>query len=391
MDMKDFTYRQTPVKKTRVYEVHTLSQDGLNQYLDKNSYVHNFLKSISPHRSSSNSNQNEFYSQESKEKNKHQAYESDKHLKESSDFNNNRRDKGSVITINVNNFHKNIYYKPASDSVNKEKAEKVKFENNHNHSFNNYSSNLNNNSESYTNNDLINNENTNLDKENLETPVSENKKSPEKILSRENSNGNFEGRNKKNAFLQTSKHMLFNNHRLSKNNKNTNALSQGGFLSPKYSEDYNFAISTLKEDFFNNLISNNIHNSSKNVYGNNRFLQGNFKSYEIPHLEYKRNSSNFRINLIRDKLENTILKSGKNSNVNPNKNEELDTINKKIQVENIKLKNYFENIDKFSKNNNQKMYPSVSEMTNSVNLRTTKLRLMNNKFMGERYDPTNYA
>lgn len=45
MNINDFNYRVTPVKKTRQYEVHTLSVEGFNQYLNKDSYLHNFLKS----------------------------------------------------------------------------------------------------------------------------------------------------------------------------------------------------------------------------------------------------------------------------------------------------------------------------------------------------------
>lgn len=386
MDIKDFTYRNTPVKKTRVYEVHTLSQDGLNQYLDKNSYVHKFLKSLSPNRNTSiNFCHNEIYSPELKPKTILQKNESDKFIKESKDFNSKRGDKGAVITINVNNFHKNIYYKPVTDSINFEKAEKIKNENYEDNYGINYKFS---NSKNQQNESYVDCENANSEQESKEAEVSDNKKSPEDMKVLENVYNNLETKKKKNTFLQTSKQMFFNQNRLSQNSKNINSLKQKGFMNQKYSEDYNFAISTLREDFLKNIMSYN--NTSKNSFSRNKY-NGNFKSYEVPHLEYKRQSSNFRINLIRDKLENTILKTGKNTNVNPNNNEDLETINKKIEVENLKLKNYFENINKFTKSDNVKMYPSVSEITNSVNLRTTKLRLLNNKFMGERYDPTNYA
>jgi hypothetical protein len=376
MDIKDFTYRTTPIKKTREYEVHTLSQDGLNQYLDKNSYVHKFLKNLSPYRSTSNEfNQIKTYCPDINAKSKVQEYGSDKFLKEAKDLNNKRSDKGSVITINVNNFHKNIYYKPLSNSNNNEKSDQIKnesySENNNINEFNSY------------NNQNYENENGILAKQSSEKLILDNKKSIE-----ENNYANFDYKHKKKTFLQTSKNLLFSQNRFSPN-KNNNPLKQKGYLSPKYSEDYNCAISNLKEDLLNNSPNNNI--TSKNIFTRNKFPIGNFKSYEVPHLEYKRNSSNFRINLIRKKLENTLSKTGKNNNENPHNNEDLDSINKNIEFENLKLKNYFENINKFTKSDNQKQYPSVSDITNSVNLRTTKLKLSNNKFMGERYDPTNYA
>jgi hypothetical protein len=45
MNINDFNYRETPTKKTRQFEVHPLSVEGFNQYLNKDSYTHNFLKS----------------------------------------------------------------------------------------------------------------------------------------------------------------------------------------------------------------------------------------------------------------------------------------------------------------------------------------------------------
>lgn len=382
MDIKDFNYRETPIKKTRVYEVHTLNQDGLNQYLDKNSYVHKFLKSLSPNRSKSiNFNHNDFCSSDISSKALQQDCLSDKNLKESKDFNSKRNEKGGVITINANNFHKNIYYKPINDSYKNEKAEKTQKIKNENHHEDNYFNSLN------------EDQNLNLAMHPTEIPISNSinneKKCSEYNQNLENNYANFENNNKKSTFLQTSKHMFSNQNRFSQI-KNQNSLRQKGYLSPKYSEDYNFAISNLKEDFYKNLI-NNSNIASKNSFSKNKFPNGNFKSYEVPHLEYKRHSNNFRINLIRDKLENTLLKSGKNTNVNSNSNEDLEIINKNIEGENLKLKNYFENINKFVKNDKKKLYPSVNDITNCVNLRTTKLKLLNNKFMGERYDPTNYA
>ena len=47
MEINDYDYKTSPVKKTRQYEVHALSPDGVNQYLNKESYLHNFLNSPS--------------------------------------------------------------------------------------------------------------------------------------------------------------------------------------------------------------------------------------------------------------------------------------------------------------------------------------------------------
>jgi len=376
MELKDFTYRNTPVKKTRVYEVHTLSQDGLNLYLDKNSYVHKFLKNLSPTRTRMNFHPEiNHYPSDKSLQNKAQHKDLNISMKGSKDFNSGKsQEKGSVITINLNNFHKNMYYRPICESMDFEKNEKLENSETYNNMNNNNFGNCNNNSA------IIElDENVKLNEE-IDRINEENQK---KIEEKKSVEFCSKPKNKKNTFLQTSKHVFFNQNKYT---QNQNYFRR--FNSQKYSQDYNDAISNLKEKFNENM--SNFH-TTKSPISPDKSNLGCFKSYEVPHLEYKRLSSNFRINMIRDKLENMFLKNGKNTNVDPKNNEDLETISKKIEIENLKLKNYFSNINKFSKSDDHGLYPSVSEITNSNNLRTTKLRLLNNKYMGERYDPTNFA
>lgn len=364
MDIRDFTYRTTPVKKTRMYEVHTLSPDGLHQYLDKNSYVHRFLKN--PNSETVNKDeecQNNLYISDANLANKFSNKDLNRNLGESKDFNNkNQNEKGTVITINMNNFHKNIYYKPSnynySDGVEKNESSKN----------NNLFSNFNNN---HQNSELSKNE---------EFPLYEKKqRSVEEKSNFDNISNNLESKVKKNTFLQTSKQLLINPKKYIQNRYNQNRYN-----NQKYSEDYQTTINSLKEKFSNNFISN----TSKNSSSPQRITYGTFKSYEVPHLNTQRQSSNFRVNLIRNKLENTLLKTGKDSKHNSSVND-IDNLNKRIEDENKKLKNYFDNINRFTQD--QGFYPSVSQITNSNNLRTTKVKLYNNKYMGERYDPSNFA
>lgn len=406
MEIKDFNYRKTPYKKTRDYEVHTLSSDGLNQYLDKNSCVHKFLKSLSPVRQNFDNSkefENFIYSKYSQEKD------------EQSDHDNNLNINQSVIKINTNNYNKSIYYKNPDSEIFLRKNNKdssyynltnIQKNNANNKAYEVYENYSGENIGFFEKNRNISN-NIENDKKNNKNPQNEdtcnnpfNSNASENVnetTGNSNLNGNYSSNiNRNNAFLQTSRNLLCGNR-------------QKQFLSPdplqskrahhrynslKYSEDYLTSINSLKKKVTKNFGNNNNSKYSVSPY---KLFYGSFKSYDIPNLNYKRDSENFRINLIRNKLESTLLKSANNSiEVNDPANGKDDTclrnINYRIESENLKLKNYFNNMEKFSTNkNNKTLFPTVSDITNSYNLRTSKLKLMNNKFMGERYNPHNFA
>lgn len=47
MDNKDFDYKTRPHSQAKLFNIHSLSQDGFDQYLSSNSHVHNYLDKIS--------------------------------------------------------------------------------------------------------------------------------------------------------------------------------------------------------------------------------------------------------------------------------------------------------------------------------------------------------
>jgi hypothetical protein len=46
MNITNFQYNQSPFSKIKRYEIHTLTEEGTNNYLKKDSYVHRFLNSL---------------------------------------------------------------------------------------------------------------------------------------------------------------------------------------------------------------------------------------------------------------------------------------------------------------------------------------------------------
>lgn len=161
----------------------------------------------------------------------------------------------------------------------------------------------------------------------------------------------------------------------------------------KYKENYYDTLNSLKGNLFLQENFNKNKNNLANSYNSNN--SGNFKYNSIPHLNSTRSSDNFRINLIRNKLENTLLnqskdKYSKDSLISSRKNEGFDEINQKIRRENVKLIKYMDNINKNSEEKVKSHYPKLKDIMNSTSLRTTKTKLMNNKYMGERYNPANF-
>lgn len=50
MNITNFDYSPQPKYKFRKFGIHPLTDEGFNQYTDKDSYTHKFLKSLSPQR-----------------------------------------------------------------------------------------------------------------------------------------------------------------------------------------------------------------------------------------------------------------------------------------------------------------------------------------------------
>ena len=50
MNINNFDYTNEPYLKMKKFKIHVLTDDGFNKYLDKDSYIHKYLKSLSPRR-----------------------------------------------------------------------------------------------------------------------------------------------------------------------------------------------------------------------------------------------------------------------------------------------------------------------------------------------------
>ena len=46
MEFKNYDYTSTPSTMSRIYDIHSLSNKGLNQYLSPDSHFHNYLEKI---------------------------------------------------------------------------------------------------------------------------------------------------------------------------------------------------------------------------------------------------------------------------------------------------------------------------------------------------------
>ena len=145
--------------------------------------------------------------------------------------------------------------------------------------------------------------------------------------------------------------------------------------SGKYKENYFNSVANLKESFEtpNNINTENL--NLKNSYKG-------FKSYEIPHINTGKISENYRINLFRENLEKSIKYHKPDL--------EKQSINTFIDEENIKLKVYMNKLDAFAEFNSSK-YPNLIQITKMNKLKTSNLKLSNNRYMGVKYDPHNYS
>jgi hypothetical protein len=446
MNINDFNYRETPVKKTRQYEVHTLSIEGFNQYLKKDSYLHNFLKS--PNALYTKENNNELlynnlqqenylspknpyeedekfyhkkkdvilYNRETSRKfyprNLSQSHNQTQNQTQShnSNINNiiNSRDHSKLIE-EENNKSQYLQFENISGNFNSQQQkiekekEREKNEEQKNESENNQLYNQDRNGQGHNSP----NQNQNL----FHSQVQGKGKGKEMHFNDYlvKGSGNFDGKKKTSAildafrsdhslkkfkpFLQTNNNFYVKSLGQTSRNNNIKNIAQTSFYNKdKYKENYYDSLNSLK----GNLIFEGNYPTNKNITNKNLINSGNFKYNSIPHLNYTRSSDNFRINLIRNKLENTLLdnqikeKYPKETLISSKKNEGFDEINLKLKRENDKLIKY---MDIFNKNSEEKVkshYPKLKDIMNSTCLRTTKMKLMNNKYMGERYNPANF-
>ena len=343
MEIKEFKFSNSPSKKERFFEVYPLSDDGFSQYLEKTSYVHKFLKVSDSIRVRKNNILNSPNKSDSLEKNNKKIPQNNRINPETAKGSHNSMYSGAVF-INGTNFHNGFYSKGLEEDEEKKTEDISK----------NIFTNPNNFIDKITQDG--NNDKNSAD-EYLSSPI---KKEEENLKDKKKQ---FSEINLKNIFLRKL--------------KNSSKIKVNFYNTTKYKEDYINKVENLKDKIKEKVFPKiDLRNLVKKKYFNG------FKSFEIPNLNTKTNSQNYRLNLIRNKLEGTL------NNIVGNHN---DNLHDRIEKENIKLKGYFDKVNIFSKNNSSSFYPSVGQITNSLNLRTTKISLLNNKFMGEKYDPMNYC
>ncbi len=118
---------------------------------------------------------------------------------------------------------------------------------------------------------------------------------------------------------------------------------------------------------------------------NNKHLKLGLRYDEIPRISIDKKYKNNRMNLFCNVMEKTIkyykIESDKRN------------MNELINEENLKLKNYMNNMNKFMqiKGNIYEKYPNLIDFQNMEKLKENNLILSNNRYMGEKYDPLNYT
>ena len=283
MDINDFNYRETPTKKTRQYEVHPLSPDGVDQYLDKNSQLHKFLKSPTILHTNSLKNNNTGL-------NFHDYYSIQRPMEEDCKHYHRKRD---VISLNRDILKKKMYnqisQKPNKSVIDEE----------------NYMSPQ---QEKYSNPyEEQKNFNENEEKQNYDIGNYDPKRSSFEPIP----NFDYSNKNPK-SFLQTSKNLIVGSPRFSMPKVGKSTF----YNNYKYNEGYTNPLTLFKSSFnsqdFENKMTKNLTNS------------GNFKSFE--HLNNNRSSSNFRV---RNNLEKT-LSNGQNQEKNPLRISKMKLMNNKI-------------------------------------------------------------
>ena len=68
----------------------------------------------------------------------------------------------------------------------------------------------------------------------------------------------------------------------------------------------------------------------------------------------------------------------------------MDNIQEIINEEDLKLMHYLNRLNYFADFNSSK-FPNLIQITNMEKLKTSSLKITNNRFMGPRYDPNNYS
>lgn len=393
MDINEFNYRETPIKKTRQYEVHVLSPDGLNQYFDKNSYLHNFLNTPSSiYRNYLKTERGYDYPD---------IYNLQRPMDEG---------KRDVISLGKDNFNKNLY----NNNTNCPLAMALVNENQNLNDIPNINHINNKNKKSNEENICLTPKGETYSHSNLSLNICSSKGNVNQEEQKNNNNNeiqdklNFENKRNLNpietfhtqdslkrqkSFLTTSRYSIFGSPR----NSLKKVAKSTFYNKNKYKEDYQTTYNDLKTNLDINEIGLGIkYSDTKSNSTNSNLNSGNFKSYEIPNLNYKRGSNNYRLNLIRNKIEKTLL-TDQNKETNPidplvciKENEDFEEINEKIIGENEKLKKYMENLEKNHEEGRKSFFPQLKELVNSNDLMTSRIKITNQKFMGDKYNPSNY-
>jgi hypothetical protein len=162
-------------------------------------------------------------------------------------------------------------------------------------------------------------------------------------------------------------------------NKNYNSFNQND--NKKYKENYINSVEKLKENFDSPSIRN-------------RNMKMGMRYDDIPRIPNDKKFDNLNGNGRNENGRMNMFCNGIEKSIKYYKMEsDTRNMNELIDEENFKLKNYMCNMNKFLElgaNNNEK-YPHLNDIQKMKKLRYQNLILSNNRYMGEKYDPLNYA
>jgi hypothetical protein len=160
-------------------------------------------------------------------------------------------------------------------------------------------------------------------------------------------------------------------------NKNYNSFNQND--NRKYKENYLNSVEKLKENF-------------ESPSRRNRNSKMGMKYDDIPRIPNDKKFDNLngknenrKMNIFCNGIEKTIKYYKLESNTR--------NMSELINEENIKLKNYMNNMNKFLDLGSviNEKYPHLNDFQKMKKLRYQNLIISNNRYMGEKYDPLNYA
>lgn len=202
------------------------------------------------------------------------------------------------------------------------------------------------------------------------------------IVNTQNSiNNNYNNNNRNNRnYLKTNENTILNTGlnlvSPKMNYKNYKSFNDSSSPSEKYKENYNSTVIDLKDKLENSI---NFHLRVKN--NKTRNLPLGMKFNEIPHIQTKKPSDNYRINLLLESLERSINYQKPTVNTG--------NLNEIIQEENNRLKLFKKNLDAFTGTNSPK-HPNLNQITKMTKLKESSVKISNSRFMGSKYDPYNY-